>query len=130
MKRIEQYQKKLDIITEKLNNLPDSPGKISQSHQSVIETSMDIINLLCEDLGVKKNDLYSNLDELIRLNIFSPDFVKDLRQLNAMRYLLGNQITNFQDNLVAAQIEVVQKILNEFVLKIDEIIHERLSHIE
>jgi uncharacterized protein YutE (UPF0331/DUF86 family) len=91
---------------------------------------MDIINLLCEDLGVKKNDLYSNLDELIRLNIFSSDFVKDLRQLNAMRYLLGNQITNFQDNLVAAQIEVVQKILNEFVLKVDEIIHERLSHIE
>ncbi|MBD3197030.1 MAG: hypothetical protein GF317_18395 [Candidatus Lokiarchaeota archaeon] len=137
MNRKEQYQRKLDFITEKIHNFPEVDGKIESSMDTLfnhiqisIKASMELIEMLSEDLDIKKGDLYSNLDEMLRLNMFSPELVKNIRQLNAMRFLLNNKFSNIQEELVEEQKKIVRKILNEFVLKVNEIRNQHLSHMK
>jgi uncharacterized protein YutE (UPF0331/DUF86 family) len=135
--RREQYQTKLNFIKNKMYNLPENPNETEssienffQTIQTSIEASIEVIAMLCKDLDFEEGDIYTNLDQLRAINVFSPEFVKEMRQLNAMRYLIRQRFTSTDEKLLAEQKIVTIKILDEFVSRIDETISERLSHIK
>lgn len=98
--------------------------------QVSINASMDVIAMLCKDFGIKVKDDYSNLDQIVKLNIFSSEFVEQLRKFNGLRNALVHKDNKVEEDLILEQKNQIIKILNEFVKIVDDIINERLSHIE
>ena len=49
--------------------------------QVAIDVAMDVVAMLCKDLGITVRDDYSNIDELENLNIFQKDLLMNLRRL-------------------------------------------------
>ncbi|MCK4284641.1 MAG: DUF86 domain-containing protein, partial [Candidatus Lokiarchaeota archaeon] len=68
MKRTEQYRRKLEFIIEKISVLPDNLDEdkfhvdaLFYRLQVSIDAAMDVIAMLCKDLGITVKDDYSNI---------------------------------------------------------------------
>ena len=80
MKRIDQYRRKLEFIIEKISILPNNVEEniffmdaVFYRLQVSVDAAMDIVAMLCKDLGITVKDDYSNIDELEPLEIFSKE---------------------------------------------------------
>ncbi|MFO7795696.1 MAG: DUF86 domain-containing protein [Promethearchaeati archaeon] len=93
--------------------------------QLAIDASMDVIAMLCKDLGIKVRDDYTNREKIKELNIFSPELVKNLRKFNGLRNALVHKNNKVQEDLILQQKEDIRENLNLFVKKGDIIINEK-----
>ena len=132
MNRKEQYKRKLDFITEKIYNLPNVENQddiyidaLFYHLQVAIDASMDVIAMLCKDLGIKVRDDYKNIDNIKKLNIFSPELVNKLRKFNGLRNALVYKYNKIEEDLILQQKEDIKENLNSFVKKVDIIINEK-----
>lgn len=132
MKRKEQYKRKLDFIIEKIYNLPNVENQndiyidaLFYRLQVAIDASMDVIAMLCKDLGIKVRDDYKNLDKIKELDIFSPELVNILRKYNGLRNALVHKYNKIEEDLILQQKEDIKENLNLFVKKVDTIINEK-----
>jgi len=134
MNRKEQYNRKLDFILEKITHLPESLQEnefymdaLFYRLQISIDTAMDIIAMLCKDLGIAVKDDYSNMDELEKLNLFKSDLIKQMRRMNGLRNVLEHKYNKIEEDLVLEEKNNLVKNLKAFVKETEKIINERLN---
>ena len=127
MERKSQYKRKINFIAERINNLPEHPEEneflidaLFYRLQITIDASMDIIAMLCKDLGIKVEDDYSNIEHLKEVKIFPPLFLDNFRKWNGLRNVLVHKYNKIEEKLVLKEKKDLVKSLNSFI-KITEL---------
>lgn len=134
MNRKDQYKRKLEFIIDKITHLPE---KIDENYffldalfyrlQISIDATMDVVAMLCKDLGITVKDDYSNLDALDELSIFSPNLIKNLHQWNGLRNVLVHKYNKIEEDLVLQNKNEVVNTLMTFAKKVEVIINEKIE---
>ena len=134
MKRTEQYRRKLEFIIEKISVLPDNLDEdkfhvdaLFYRLQVSIDATMDVVAMLCKDLGITVKDDYSNIDELEKIKIFSSSVIKDLRRWNGLRNVLVYKYNKIEEDLVAKEKKDVVTTLKTFVKDVEVLIYKKLN---
>ena len=134
MKRIDQYRRKLEFIIEKISILPNNVEEniffmdaLFYRLQVSVDAAMDIVAMLCKDLGITVKDDYSNIDELEPLEIFSKEFLNELRRLNGLRNALVHRYNKIEEEQILKEKVYFVKILKKFVSQVEDLINERLK---
>jgi len=134
MNRKEQYKRKLEFIIEKITHLPERPEEneyyidaLFYRLQISIDATMDLVAMLCKDLGITVKDDYTNLDELEKFNIFTPNLLKELRKWNGLRNVLVHRYNKIEEELIFQNKNNVIKTLEDFIKKVEVIINEKLK---
>ncbi len=134
MKRKEQYNRKLEFIIDKLSYLPDNIEEniffvdaLFYRLQVSIDAAMDIIAMLCKDLGITVKDDYSNIDELEDLDLFKKELLRNLRRLNGVRNVLVHRYNKIDEEQIINEKENFVKMLKEFAKQVEKVINERIE---
>ncbi len=134
MKRKNHYSRKLEFIIDKISLLPDNIEEnifyidaLFYRLQVSIDAAMDVIAMLCKDLGITVRDDYSNIDDLEKLNIFQTDLLKNLRRLNGLRNALVHRYNKIEEERIIQEKENYVDNLKKFVKDVEKIINERLQ---
>ena len=134
MKRKEQYNRKLEFIIDKLSLLPENIEEnifyvdaLFYRLQVSIDAAMDIIAMLCKDLGITVKDDYSNIDELEDLDLFRKELLKNLRRLNGVRNVLVHRYNKIDEQQIISEKENFVKMLKEFARQVEKVINERIE---
>jgi len=133
MKRKDQYSRKLEFIIDKISLLPDNIEEnifyidaLFYRLQISIDAAMDVVAMLCKDLGITVRDDYSNIDELESLKIFQMDLLKDLRRLNGLRNVLVHRYNKIEEGRIIQEKNNFADILKKFVKEVEKVINEKL----
>ena len=134
MKRKDQYSRKLEFIIDKISLLPDNieenvfyADALFYRLQVSIDATMDVIAMLCKDLGITVRDDYSNIYDLEKLNIFQTDLLKNLRRLNGLRNALVHRYNKIEEERIIQEKENYIDNLKKFVKDVEKIVNERLQ---
>ncbi len=133
MDRIDQYSRKMDFILEKISNLPPNidsdPFYIDALFyrlQVAIDATMDIIAMLCKDLGIRVQDDYHNLAELEKIAVFPPQLSVYLNKLNGLRNAIVHKYNKLEEGLILQEQKAIVEHLNSFLNQVRVILHEKL----
>ena len=133
MKRKDQYSRKLEFIIDKISLLPDNIEEnifyidaLFYRLQISIDAAMDVVAMLCKDLGITVRDDYSNIDELESLKIFQMDLLKDLRRLNGLRNVLVHRYNKIEEGRIIQEKNNFADILKKYVKEMEKVINEKL----
>ena len=133
MNRIDRYKSKLEFIIDKITNLPQDLNQneflidaLFYRLQVSIDASMDVIAMLCKDLGITVKDDYHNLEELEKLNIFPLNLINELRRWNGLRNAVVHKYNKIEEQLIIDERKNVRKSLELFVKKTEEVINEKI----
>ena len=134
MKRRDQYTRKLEFIADKIGVLPENVNDnvflmdaLFYRLQVSIDAAIDIVAMLCKDLGITVKDDYSNIDELENLNIFPKDFLNDIRRLNGLRNVLVHRYNKIEEDLIVSEKDHFVEVLKEFIKIMEKLINEQLK---
>ena len=134
MKRKDQYSRKLEFIIDKISILPDNIEEnifyidaLFYRLQVSIDAAMDVIAMLCKDLGITVRDDYSNIDDLESLNIFQTELLKNLRRLNGLRNVLVHRYNKIEEERIIQEKKNFVDNLKKFVQAVEKIINEKLQ---
>jgi len=134
MNRIEQYKRKLEFIIDKITVLPEKLDDnkffldaLFYRLQISIDASMDVVAMLCKDLGITVKDDYSNLDEIEKLSIFTPGLTNELRKWNGLRNVLVHKYNKIEEEIVFQNKNRVVETLITFAKEIEVIISEKIK---
>lgn len=134
MKRKDQYSRKFEFIIDKLSLLPDNIEEnifyvdaLFYRLQISIDAAMDIVAMLCKDLGITVKDDYSNIDELEGLDLFQKILLRNLRRLNGVRNVLVHRYNKIEEEQIIREKDNFVNILKEFVKRVEKVVNERLQ---
>lgn len=126
-----EYQRNMDYIVEKINDLPNKDNDAKYYNDIIfyrfytsIQAIMDIIAMVCKDFGISVKDDYSNIDELKDRQLFDQNLFKKLQKLIELRNALVHKYDHIENTLIEQEkeeivsdihiiIQYVEKILNE-----------------
>ncbi len=95
--------------------------------QTSIDATMDVVAMLCKDLGFSVKDDYSNLDQLSNSKVIDSNLISVLRRLNGLRNILVHQYNKIELNIVLEEKELAVKTLQKFALLVEKVINEQLD---
>ena len=134
MKRIEQYQRKLEFIIDKISTLPDNVHEniflmdaLFYRLQVSIDATMDLIAMICKDLGITVRDDYSNINELENLNLFPKVLLNELRRLNGIRNALVHRYNKIEEDQIIKEKGHFVNILKQYVKLVEKFSNERIK---
>lgn len=134
MKRIDQYQRKLEFIIDKISTLPDNVHEniflmdaLFYRLQVSVDATMDLVAMLCKDLGITVRDDYSNIDELEDLDVFPKILLNELRRLNGIRNALVHRYNKIEEEQIIKDKDHFVDILKQYVKLVEKFINERLK---
>ena len=112
--RARRYKDKLDMVFKRLGQVQEWLADVSEDEfleddktklavykafQEAVEASLDLVAMMCKDLGITSQDDYSNLEKLTSLSAQSREV---LIEANGLRNHLVNRY-NRRDDLLAMQ---------------------------
>ena len=134
MKRKDQYSRKFEFIIDKISLLPDNIEEnifyvdaLFYRLQISVDAAMDIVAMLCKDLGITVKDDYSNIDELEGLDLFQKKLLRNLRRLNGVRNVLVHRYNKIEEVQIIREKDNFVNILKEFVKRVEKVVNERLQ---
>lgn len=132
MERKDQYNRKLEFIIDKISLLPENIEEnifyidaLFYRLQVAIDAAIDVVAMLCKDLGITVRDDYSNIDELESLNIFQMALLKNLRRLNGLRNVLIHRYNKIDEERIIHEKNNFADILTKFVKEVENIVYEK-----
>ena len=133
MKRKDQYNRKLEFIIDKLSLLPDNVEEnifyvdaLFYRLQVSVDAAMDIVAMLCKDLGITVKDDYLNIDALEALDLFQKELLRNLRRLNGVRNALVRRYNKIEEEQIIKEKENFVNILKEFVKRVEKVVNDRI----
>jgi uncharacterized protein YutE (UPF0331/DUF86 family) len=133
LSRREQFTRKLEFIIEKVSHLPDNVEEdefrqdaLYYRLQIAIDAALDVVAMLCKDLGITVKDDYTNLENLQKEEIFTPEMTQQLRGLNGLRNILVHHYNNVELDLVLQQKGDMVKQLTDFTQCVEAVLNERM----
>ena len=137
MKRKDQYNRKLEFIIDKLSLLPDNVEEnifyvdaLFYRLQVSVDAAMDIVAMLCKDLGITVKDDYLNIDALEALDLFQKELLRNLRRLNGVKNALVHRYNKIEEEQIIKEKENFVNILKEFVKRVEKVVNERIQFSE
>ena len=137
MNRKDKYKRKFDFVIDKITSLPEKfkendyyMDALFYRLQISIDASMDVVAMLCKDLGITVKDDYTNIDELEKINVFNVNIIKGLRRWNGLRNALVHKYNKIDDDFVLQEKDNVVKTLVNFVKEAEVIMNEKLNFSE
>ncbi len=134
MKRKDQYSRKLEFIIDKISLLPDNIEEnifyvdaLFYRLQVSIDAAMDVIAMLCKDLGITVRDDYSNIDDFEKHKIFQTDLIKNLRLLNGLRNALVHRNSKIEEERIIQEKKNYVDNLKKFVKDVEKVINEQVQ---
>jgi len=134
MKRKDQYSRKLEFIIDKISLLPDNiednifyADALFYRLQVSIDAAMDVVAMLCKDLGITVRDDYSNIDDLEKLDIFQTGLLKNLRLLNGLRNALVHRYNKIEEEKIIEEKKNYVDNLKKFAKNVEKVINEQLK---
>ncbi|MFX1512848.1 MAG: DUF86 domain-containing protein [Promethearchaeota archaeon] len=134
MDREDQYRRKMEFITDKILDLPENVeddrfyiDALFYRLQISIHATMDLVAMLCKDLGFSVKDDYSNIDELSNAEIIDSNLNSVLRRLNGLRNILVHQYNKIELDIVLQEKELAVETLQKFVILVEKLINEQLD---
>lgn len=134
MERRRQYQRKFDFITEKLSRLPRDltadefySDALFYRLQVSIDAVMDVVAMLCKDLGITVEGDYSNIDHLGELDLFEPQQLIHLKQWNGLRNALVHKYNKIESDIVVELKDEIPVSLLDFIKGVEAIVDDRLE---
>lgn len=125
--RLSQYRRKIDIIVEKLEKLPEEPegllvDAVLYGVQVSIDAMIDITAMLVRDSGEEVSDDYYNIDKLVDIKLIDKEFAEKIKQLNGLRNAIVHKYNKFEENEVIDNIEEIKETIYLFLEKIENAI--------
>ena len=134
MKRKDHYSRKLELIIDKISLLPENiednvfyADALFYRLQVSIDAAMDVVAMLCKDLGITVRDDYSNIDDLEKLSIFQTGVLKNLRRLNGLRNALVHRYNKIEEERIIEEKKNYVDNIKEFVKNVEKVINEQLQ---
>ena len=124
--RIKRYKEKLNLIgrrisqiTEWTNNLTGEDFKKDEliklatykAFQEIVDGSMDIIAMLCKDLGITPKDDYTNIDALLDKGVLDDTLSEVMIMANGLRDRIMHEYNTLSDERAFVEI---RESLSEF----------------
>jgi uncharacterized protein YutE (UPF0331/DUF86 family) len=126
------YERKLNIIVEKLESLPTSykdqlvKDAIMYRIQVAVEAATDLAAMLVKDHGKQVSDDYTNLTILADLGIIPLKLIDELKKLNGLRNAIVHKYNHFEEDTVLKNLKKISVALMKFVEIVE---HELQTHI-
>jgi len=134
MNRKNQYKRKFEFIIDKITHLPEVIDEnkffldaLFYRLQISIDASMDIVAMLCKDLGITVQDDYSNLDELEKISLFTPGLINNLCKWNGLRNVLVHKYNKIEEDIIFQNKVSVVETLLAFIKEVEVIINEKIK---
>lgn len=126
-----RYKEKISYVFECLREikevLPEPSGIVLKgvyyNLSSAIESTMDMIAMLCKDLGIMPKGDYENIENLQSRGTISENLAIRLAKCNGLRNILVHQYNGIDDARVVKSISQVDEDLKAFI----EIVEEHLG---
>ena len=126
--RIIRYKEKISYILECMREieevLPEPSGIVLKgvfyNLSSAIESTMDMIAMLCKDLGIMPRGDYENIENLQSGGTISENLAIQLAKCNGLRNVLVHQYNGIDDTRVINSISKVDDDLRTFIEVVEE----------
>ncbi len=135
MNRKEQYKRKFDFIIDKITNLPDEPienefymDALFYRIQVSIDAVMDLVAMLCKDVGITVKDDYKNIDEIEKTHLFKKETINDLHRWNGLRNVLVHRYNKVEEDTILKNKPHIVKTLMDFIKKTEEFILDKFNN--
>ncbi|MHA1413922.1 MAG: HepT-like ribonuclease domain-containing protein [Promethearchaeota archaeon] len=114
----------IEKITKLPENLTDDEYLLDALYyrlQISINVLMDLIAMLCKDLGIIVRD---NLKKKLLLD---NQLIDGLRFLNGLRYVLNYKYNKIDEKLILNNKEKIKNIILEFIENLERILNEKIT---
>ena len=129
--RLQKYRRKFGYIIERISNLPEErPNDIYYWDalfyrlHTAIQALMDVISMICKDMGHDVVDDYSNISNLQSIELFSEDDIAELKSLNGLRNILVHRYNHIETDLIASEKEKIIRDIKDYLSKLEEIVSD------
>ncbi len=113
-----------DCLAEIEEVLPEPTGIVLKGVyydlSSAIEAVMDIIAMLCKDLGIMPRGDYENIQSLQSRGLISKNLAQGLARCNGLRYVIVHQYNGIDDALVIKSNLGVEKDMRAFIRIVED----------
>ena len=128
--RLRIYRRKINYITEKLEELPPNLDNIFyfeallyRLHTS-IDAVMDIIAMLVRDLGMEVEDDYTNIEKLADKHLLNKELADKLKMLNGLRNAIVHKYNKFDEQVVKEHLSEIIEIIFSFLRVVENALQE------
>lgn len=113
-KRLGRYIEKLELMDKRLTQIKewtndytsetfisDEKTKLAvyKAFQEIVEAAMDIVAMLCRDLGAPPKDDYTNIGKLSEIGFLSEEMAVKLSEANGLRNRIIHKYNTLKDAL-------------------------------
>ncbi|MGQ4833954.1 MAG: DUF86 domain-containing protein [Candidatus Asgardarchaeia archaeon] len=139
--RSERYREKLNLIEMRISQIINWTSNLDEddfqkndlvklavykAFQEIVESSMDIISMICKDIGIPPKDDYTNIETLLKQGILDTALANIMFSGNGLRNRIVHRYNTLDDR--RAFIEIIEAIpeFERFVEVIEEWIKKHL----
>ena len=127
-----RYKSKISYImaclTEIEDALPNPSGIVLKgifyNLSTAIESTMDMVAMLCKDLGIMPKGDYENIQSILDRGIIENELSQSLAKCNGLRNFLVHQYNGVDDTIVLSSIPNVKDALIQFIGILEEYLNE------
>ena len=140
--RIKRYKEKLNLIgrrisqiTEWTNNLTEDDFKKDEliklatykAFQEIVESAMDIIAMLCKDLGIPPKDDYTNINVLLEKGVLDDTLSEVMIMANGLRNRIVHKYNTLSDERAFVEISEALSEFERFIEVVENWIKKHLK---
>jgi len=132
--RLKRYRDKLNIIAKRIEQIEewmddftkDEKTKLAiyKAFQEIVESSMDIISMMCVDSKITPKDDYTNIEEISKVVKGIDGNI--LREANGLRNVIVHRYNNIDDLRAYEGIKRILFYMEEFVKVVEKWIMEKI----
>jgi len=100
---------------------------VYKAFQEAVESAMDIIAMICKDVGIPPRDDYMNIESLKELQIINKDLMGRLVEANGLRNRLVHHYNKLDDKIAFESIKELVDSLLKFVEVVEKWIAKKLE---
>jgi len=100
---------------------------VYKAFQEAVESTMDIIAMICKDIGIPPRDDYMNIESLKELEIINRDLMERLVEANGLGNRLVHHYNKLDDKIAFESIRELVDSLLKFVEVVEKWIVKKLE---
>ena len=100
---------------------------VYKAFQEIVESIMDIIAMMCKDMGIPPKDDYTNIETIGNLGIINRELSEKLIEANGLRNRLVHHYNKLDDKIAFESIKELSEPILKFVGVVEDWIMKKLE---
>ncbi len=100
---------------------------VYKAFQEIVESIMDIIAMMCKDMGIPPKDDYTNIETVGNLGIINRELSEKLIEANGLRNRLVHHYNKLDDKIAFESIKELLEPILKFVGVVEDWIMKKLE---